>query len=79
MRGKIISEWKRDGNSFNIKITIPVNSTATVYLPAKELAKIKEGGADISGVKDVEFMKMENGNAVFMVGSGFYSFESKLH
>ena len=76
--GKIISEWKRDGNSFNLNITIPVNSTATVYLPAKDVTKITEGGADISGVKDVEFLKIENGNAVFMVGSGSYSFESQI-
>ena len=78
VHGKIISEWERDENSFNLNITIPVNSTATVYLPAEDVTLIKEGGADISGVKDIEFLKMENGNAVFTVGSGYYSFQSQL-
>jgi len=78
VHGKIISEWKLDEHSFNLNIAIPVNSTATVYLPAENITEIKEGGADISSVKDIEFVKMENGNAVFMVGSGFYSFESQL-
>jgi alpha-L-rhamnosidase len=78
VRGKIISEWNRDENSFNLNITIPVNSTATVYFPAEDVTKIKEGGAYISSVEDVEFVKIENGNAVFTVGSGFFSFESPL-
>ena len=78
VHGKIISEWKRDGKSFNLNITIPVNSTATVYIPAGDITEIKEGGADMSGVKDVEFVKIENDMAVLMVGSGFYSFESSL-
>ena len=59
-------------------ITIPVNTTATVYLPAKDVTKIKEGGDDISSAKDVQFVKMENGSAIIIVGSGNYSFESKL-
>ena len=78
VRGKIISEWRRDENSFSLNISIPVNASATVYLPAKDVTEIKEGGAYISGVKDLEFVKMENDRAVFMVGSGFYSFESQL-
>ncbi len=78
VHGKIISEWNRDENSFNLNITIPVNTTATVYIPAGDITGIKEGGADISGVKDVEFVKMENGHAVFRIGSGFYSFQSQL-
>jgi alpha-L-rhamnosidase len=78
VRGKIISEWKRDENSFNLNITIPVNATATVYLPARDVTSIKEGGIDISSVKDVELVKIENNSAIFMVGSGFYSFESQL-
>jgi len=78
VNGKIISEWKRDENSFHLNITIPVNSTATVYLPAEDISEIKEGGADISNVKDIEFVKMENHTAVFRLGSGNYSFESQL-
>lgn len=78
VRGKIISEWQRDDNSFNLNITIPVNSTATIYLPAEDITEIQEGGTDISSVKDIQFVKMENGSAVFTVGSGSYSFESQL-
>lgn len=76
--GKIVSEWKRNENSFNLNITIPVNTTATVYLPAKDVTEIKEGGTDITSVKDIQFVKIENDNAIFTVGSGNYSFESQI-
>ncbi len=78
IHGKILCEWERDESTFNLDITIPVNCTATVYLPAANLAEITENGVEISKAPDVNFIRMENGSAVFNVGSGIYSFESKL-
>ncbi|MCK5694186.1 MAG: hypothetical protein KAI08_15090, partial [Bacteroidales bacterium] len=49
-----------------------------VILEALDITGRKDGGADISAVNDVEFLKTENGNAVFTVGSGFHSFEPTL-
>jgi alpha-L-rhamnosidase len=31
--GEIISSWKRNGNVVTYKVTVPANSTATIYLP----------------------------------------------
>jgi alpha-L-rhamnosidase len=78
IHGKIISAWERVENTFNLDVTIPVNCTAAVYLPAADKAKISESGTDIASVKDVQLVKMENGCAIIIVGSGNYSFESKL-
>ena len=77
IHGKIVSEWERDDSTFKLNITTPVNTTSKVYLPAKDLSSIKEGDVAVSNVKDIEFIKMENGSAIFMVGSGDYSFESE--
>ena len=77
VHGEIVSEWKREKNTFHLDITIPVNSTATIYLPSNDEVKIKESGTDITNVKDINFVKFENGSAIFTVGSGDYSFESK--
>ncbi len=77
MHGKIVSNWERDDHSFKLNITIPVNTTVKVYLPAKDLNVVKEGKMDVSIVEDIQFMKMENGCAIFMVGSGNYLFESE--
>ena len=77
-RGKIICDWKQDNNLFTLEISIPVNSTATIYLPSKDITKIMEGGNEIANVKDIQFVKIENGSAVFRVGSGSYSFELQM-
>lgn len=34
--GKIVSNWKRQGDSFSWEFTIPANTTATVHLPSAE-------------------------------------------
>jgi alpha-L-rhamnosidase len=36
---------------------------------------VKEGANRASASEEVRFLKMENGNAVFELGSGNYSFE----
>jgi hypothetical protein len=68
IRGKIVSEWKRDGLKFTLKVSIPANTTATVYVPAQSTTAIKAEGAT--------FLRLENGRAVFTIGSGDYTFVS---
>ena len=79
VHGKIISEWKRDVNTFTLDVTIPVNTTATIYLPSEDITKIEEDGENIKIFKDIEFVKMDNGSAILRVGSGSYSFVSKIN
>jgi hypothetical protein len=69
IRGEIISRWKRSGGKFSLDLSIPANTTATVYVPAKSDRAIKAG----SGAK---FLRMENGCAVYETGSGRYEFTS---
>jgi alpha-L-rhamnosidase len=33
IRGKIVSDWKLDGETFNLNVSVPPNTTATVLLP----------------------------------------------
>ncbi len=40
--GEIASGWKRDGDRFTWNVTLPVNTTATVYVPASDAASVKE-------------------------------------
>jgi alpha-L-rhamnosidase len=74
--GMIVSEWKNDGGSFHWNISIPPNTTATVYVPAKDETTVTEGGLKASEVKGVKYLRMEGGAAVYTVGSGNYSFAS---
>jgi alpha-L-rhamnosidase len=76
--GGIVSNWKTEKNSFKWEVHVPVNSTATIYLPATDPEKIKEGNQPLSEAEGVRFLRMENGAAVYAVGSGTYRFQSTL-
>jgi len=75
--GLIVSNWKRDGKIFDWQITVPANSTATIYLPAKDANHVFESGKLARQAEGVAFLRMENGCAVFNVGSGKYHFVSE--
>jgi alpha-L-rhamnosidase len=72
--GPIKTYWKKESGQLNWNITVPANSTAVVYIPAKENTEVKEGNKSASLSEGIRFLKMENGNAVFEIGSGNYSF-----
>ena len=67
--GLIASEWHRDGKKFDWQIEIPANTTATVYVPATKLENVK--------VKGAKPPRLENGRAIFELGSGQYHFISE--
>ena len=70
--------WKKNADSFKLDIKVPVGSTATVYVPALNAKNVTENGKVISARSGVSFQKMENAYAIFTVGSGEYSFDSRL-
>ncbi|MCP4261353.1 MAG: family 78 glycoside hydrolase catalytic domain [Planctomycetes bacterium] len=78
INGKIVSDWKIKGNTFTLNVTIPTNTTATVYVPARDIESVIEGGKPAVKAKAVSLLRIEDGNAVFAVGSGNYRFVSKL-
>lgn len=47
VQGIISSDWKKEGSAFTLKVTIPVNTTAEIWIPAKENAQITEVGKKI--------------------------------
>jgi alpha-L-rhamnosidase len=78
VRGRISSEWKIDNGTFSLDIVVPPNTSATVYLPANDSSKIQENGRGIGGSNGVRFVRMENGSAIFEVGSGSYHFRDPM-
>jgi hypothetical protein len=58
-------------------ISMP-NSTATLFVPAKDAASVTESGKPAGEAKGVKFLRMENNAAVYAVGSGDYQFQSPL-
>lgn len=66
--GEIISDWKMKENEFVLNVEIPVNTTATVYLPAAKNFVIKENGKIIKA-------NYAAGKAIVKIGSGKYNFK----
>jgi alpha-L-rhamnosidase len=75
--GEIISNWNLENGSFLWDISVPVNSKATVYVPARDVRSLKEGGKAIQGIDGVTCLGMEDGHAVLQVESGTYRFTSR--
>ena len=76
IRGQIESSWRTDGSSFKFDVTIPPNTTATVYVPAASADHVNEGVIAASRANGVKFVRMEGESAVFEVQSGRYSFST---
>jgi len=77
VHGKITSSWKREGENLFLDIQIPVNTTATVYVPAIDVANITENGKTIASVEGLKFIGTRENKVLFEVGSGKYKFVSK--
>jgi alpha-L-rhamnosidase len=76
--GQIVSNWKKESGSFKWDISVPVNTTATIYIPAKSKMDVTEGGLPLDKVIGVEFLRIENGKAVLKIESGKFQFSSKI-
>ncbi|MEI7900653.1 MAG: alpha-L-rhamnosidase C-terminal domain-containing protein [bacterium] len=76
--GRIESHWKREGDGLTMDVTIPINTTAKIYVPAKDAAGVTEFGKPVAKAQGVTFLRMEAGDAVCAVGSGTYRFQSIL-
>jgi hypothetical protein len=78
IRGKITSDWKHAAGKFTLNVTIPANTTATVFIPAASSETVTEGGRPAAQSGGVKFLRMENDRAVFEIESGAYTFGSRF-
>jgi alpha-L-rhamnosidase len=74
MYGRIVSHWWVKDDRFAWQVTIPPNTTATVYVPASENAQITEGGMAADEAEGMTYLRREAEAAVFEVASGTYDF-----
>ncbi|MBP7053344.1 MAG: family 78 glycoside hydrolase catalytic domain [Phycisphaerae bacterium] len=77
VRGLIISKWRRDGETLHLDVTIPVGTTATVYLPAKDTAEVTESDKPVAQAIGVRPLGRENGAMTLEIESGSYTFTVK--
>ncbi|MFC3812226.1 family 78 glycoside hydrolase catalytic domain [Lacihabitans lacunae] len=74
MYGRISSSWKLENGTYVYEISVPANSTATLYLAAKSIDQITESGTKITNWKGVS---QAGENVVIPLVSGNYKFSVK--
>jgi alpha-L-rhamnosidase len=78
MYGRIRSSWRMENNHFSWQVNVPVNTTATLYIPVKDVPLVTEGGLPLEDAAGVTILQMEDHVAVLRVESGDYRFFSVL-
>jgi hypothetical protein len=73
--GLIKSEWRDDDRSFELRVEIPANTTASVCLPASEITRITESGCALKDADGVRAVSTEKDRVVVKIGSGIYNFK----
>jgi alpha-L-rhamnosidase len=76
--GPIAVEWRRKGEQFTLEVTVPANTTATVHVPVVKSGVVTESGKPVSQVEGVRLLRRESNSIVYAVGSGRYSFGSRV-
>jgi len=71
--GSIITSWKKNNRYFSLQVSVPVNTTATVYLPATAASELYKNHVQLTKNSYV----LKNETAVVNIGSGEYMFEVK--
>ena len=74
--GRIESNWSRSGNTGEFHIAVPPNTTAKVFIPAKDVKDVLEGGQPAAKADGVTYLEKDGIYAVFSVDSGEYEFSS---
>jgi alpha-L-rhamnosidase len=80
IRGPIATDWSHEGDNLVLNVTIPANTTATVYLPlnpATASNTVTESGHPLNQASGVKLLRMENNCAVLEIESGTYHFVVK--
>ncbi|WP_162462943.1 family 78 glycoside hydrolase catalytic domain [Paenibacillus psychroresistens] len=78
MYGQVACRWQVEGNIFRIKIIIPVNCHATLFVPADFKGEVLENG---KVPQDIEISQVDNVYKIAL-GSGEYNLEimrDKIH
>ncbi len=73
IHGLIATDWTVTGNRFALHLVVPVNTSATVFLPTNDPSSIKE-----SGHAEARQTSTSGSGAGLIVGSGDYQFSCRM-
>jgi alpha-L-rhamnosidase len=74
MYGKVTSAWTSKDGVFDLAVTVPANTRATVRLPGAELARVTESGKALAVGNGIAARSQDGDAVVVEIGSGEYRF-----
>ena len=72
MYGRIESGWAIEEDSFVYTLTVPANTSATLYLKASSKRDVTESDKPLSSIRGVKYIGEQDGKKVFELQSGKY-------
>jgi len=75
LRGKVGSEWRRSPGLFTLKVQVPFNTSAVVYLPGSDGDVLTENEVSLKTEKGIEYLGFSEGRHQIRVHSGVYNFK----
>jgi alpha-L-rhamnosidase len=76
--GTIRSEWQILNGKLKLMVSVPPNTTATIYLPTKNPKSIKEGNVPIAQANGIKHLRDTKELSVLEIQPGHYNFEVAL-
>ena len=73
--GKINVSWKKTDKIYSLELTIPDNTSATVFIPAKAKSDILENSKPVTSDEEIQLLGFKNNVAELRLGSGNYHFK----
>ena len=72
--GNASSGWKLQNNQLVLSVEVPANTSASIFIPAKNADAVTEGGKKLSGSKELKVAGKEGEYIKVEAGSGKYVF-----
>jgi alpha-L-rhamnosidase len=74
LRGEISVNWEKTGSKFTMGVSVPFNTSATVYVPGSADNLLYVNGHELERVPSIELLGYSDGCNVFRVPSGEWNF-----
>lgn len=74
LHGMVRSAWRIENGVFRWSVTVPANTTATVFVPTTDVVAVTEGGKPAEKAEGLRFVRAESKAVVYEVAAGDYHF-----
>jgi alpha-L-rhamnosidase len=74
INGVISSQWAKTQNGLTMKVVVPVNTTARIYIPRFGSNQVFVNSREVGQTKEVKILEKAGGYTLVEAGSGSYDF-----